>query len=357
MFGTGPRRPGASATSYVVVRGSRGLGGGREGGDEPGGRAGAEAGAAGGAAGAAPEGLTSEVCRRSRQNAVAPKRGRAAQNSTVVKVASAVVSGDDISTHAAYSHKARALWPAVSSTSVFCRSRSSSSTRGPLRGSDLGRPTFRLLLSIVFSFRDWFGDKSQRARRGSAGNLRADLNQRNAARDRARRAPAGPARRHVGRLRMSVNWRRASSTIRRYSRPAGPLQVAQKNAAPETPSARFTNVMHRAASPDPGPITCIARSPDPEHALSPASCDGTRTELNTKASCVGVSARALELADPNWALPATYRPVAGSRAGIGRAVRAVGDSPQSGRRGTVPGRRVAAPGAEISKACWWRFGS
>ena len=48
MSRTGPRKPGASATSYVVVRGSRGLGGGREGGDEAGDRAGAAAGAAAG---------------------------------------------------------------------------------------------------------------------------------------------------------------------------------------------------------------------------------------------------------------------------------------------------------------------
>jgi len=74
----------------------------------------------------------------------------------------------------------------------------------------------------------------------------------------------------------------------------------------------------------------------------------TRIALTRKRRDDLVSARAPRARRSNWALPATYRPVAGSRAGIGRAVRAVGDSPQSGRRGTVPGRRGAA-GAEFPR--------
>jgi hypothetical protein len=123
MLRTVPRRPDGSATSYVVVRVSRGLGDGREGGAEAGGRAGAAAGAAAGVAGVAgagPAGVASKVCRRSRQTRSRRNRSRSA-NSTVVKVASAVVSDDDISTHAAYSPSSRAV-AAVSSTSVFCRS-------------------------------------------------------------------------------------------------------------------------------------------------------------------------------------------------------------------------------------------
>jgi len=86
MSRTGPRRRAFSTASYVVVRGSRGLVGGREGGDEAGDLAVAEA-------GAATEGLAAEVCRRSRQTRSRRNRSRRA-NSTVVKVASAVVSDD-----------------------------------------------------------------------------------------------------------------------------------------------------------------------------------------------------------------------------------------------------------------------
>ncbi len=192
MLRTGPRKPDASATSYVVVRGSRGLGGGREGGDEAGDRGSA-------AAGAVPDGLASKLCRRSRQTRSRRNRSRSA-NSTVVKVASAVVSDDDISTHAAYSPSSRAV-AAVSSTSAFCRSLSSSSTRGPLRGSDLGRPTRRLLLSIVFSFDDWFGVNPSAHSAGSSRNLRADLNRETLLTIARDEHPMSQELLHIGRLR------------------------------------------------------------------------------------------------------------------------------------------------------------
>ena len=88
MSRTSPRRPDASAMSYVVVRGSRGLGGGRDGEGDAAGRAATDAGTdteAGDRRAAAP-------CRsrhtRSRRN-----RSRKA-NSTVVDFASGVFSDD-----------------------------------------------------------------------------------------------------------------------------------------------------------------------------------------------------------------------------------------------------------------------
>ena len=84
MSRTGPHRRVSSAVSYVVVRGSRGLGGGRDGGDETAGRAVTE--------GVVEERRVDTRCRsrHTRSRRKTPCRA----NSTVVKVARAVVSDD-----------------------------------------------------------------------------------------------------------------------------------------------------------------------------------------------------------------------------------------------------------------------
>src|SRR5665213_890778 len=86
MSRTGPRRPVASAMSYVVARGSRGLGGGRDGEGGAAGRAAADAGTDAEAGDRRAAALCCSRHTRSRRN-----RSRRA-NSTVVDFASAVFS-------------------------------------------------------------------------------------------------------------------------------------------------------------------------------------------------------------------------------------------------------------------------
>ena len=166
MLRASPRRPDASATSYVVVRGSRGLGGGRDGEDAAAGRAATDAGTDAEAGDRRAAALCCSRHSRSRRN-----RSRRA-NSTVLDFASAVFSDDDISTQAAYSANSLAV-AVVSSISVFWRLLGSSRTKGPVRVSDLGRPTRFLVLSMTSSSLGWFGWESRGA--GSSGNLRAEL--------------------------------------------------------------------------------------------------------------------------------------------------------------------------------------
>jgi len=166
MSRTGPRRPVASAMSYVVARGSRGLGGGRDGEGGAAGRAAADAVTDAEAGDRRAAALCCSRHTRSRRN-----RSRRA-NSTVVDFASAVFSDDDVSTQAAYSANSLAV-AVVSSISVFWRLLGSSRTKGPVRVSDLGRPTRFLVLSMTSSSLGWFGWKSRGA--GSSGNLRAEL--------------------------------------------------------------------------------------------------------------------------------------------------------------------------------------
>jgi hypothetical protein len=166
MFRTSPRERAVSTTDYGV-RGSRGVGGGREEEGDAAGRAATGAGADAEAGDRPAAALCCSRHSRSRRN-----RSRRA-NSTVLDFASTVFSDDDVSTHAAYSANSLAV-AVVSSISVFWRLLGSSRTRGPVRTSDLGRPTRFLLLSMTSSSFGWFGSKSPRGR-GSSGDLRAEL--------------------------------------------------------------------------------------------------------------------------------------------------------------------------------------
>jgi hypothetical protein len=167
MFRSSPREQAVSTTDYEVVRGSRGGAGGREGEGAAAGRAATDAGGGAEAGDRRAAALCCSRHTRSRRN-----RSRRA-NSTVLDFASAVFSDDDVSTHAAYSANSLAV-AVVSSISVFWRLLGSSRTRGPVRASDLGRPTRFLVLSMMSSSFGWFGWKS-RAGRGSSGDLRAEL--------------------------------------------------------------------------------------------------------------------------------------------------------------------------------------
>jgi hypothetical protein len=176
-----PCRPDASATSYVVVRGSRGLGVGGEGG-----AAGRDATDAGAGAPAGERDAAALCCfrhTRSRRN-----RSRRA-NSTVVDFASAVFRDDDISTHAAYSANSLAV-AVVSSISILWRLLGSSRTRGPVRASDLGRPTRFFVLSMTSS--SWVV-RLEVPRGGLIGKSRGRAGSLDPGRDRARRRPAVPA--------------------------------------------------------------------------------------------------------------------------------------------------------------------
>jgi hypothetical protein len=213
MSRTGPHRRAFSATSYVVVRGSRGRGGGGEGEGSAAGRAATDAGAGAEAGDRRAAALCCSRHTRSRRN-----RSRRA-NSTVVDFASAVFSDDDVSTHAAYSANSLAV-AVVSSISVFWRLLGSSRTKGPVRASDLGRPTRFLVLSMTSS------SLGGSVRSPAVGGAHREISGTSwiarlwsRSRETTTRRPS--SRSTSGGLGISVNWRRASSTIRTNSRPDG----------------------------------------------------------------------------------------------------------------------------------------
>jgi hypothetical protein len=184
MFRTSPRERAVSTTDYEVVRGSRGVGGGRE---EEGGAAGRDTTDAGAGAEAGDRRAAALCCSRhtrSRRN-----RSRRA-NSTVVDFASAVFRDDDISTHAAYSANSLAV-AVVSSISILWRLLGWSRTRGPVRASDLGRPTRFFVLSMTSS--SWVVRFEVPRAAGLIGKSPGQAGSRDPAGDRARRRPAVPA--------------------------------------------------------------------------------------------------------------------------------------------------------------------
>ena len=153
--------------------------------------------AAAGAPGAAKDDRL-HACRRSRQSR-SRRNTSCSAKSTVAKVASAVAIDQTARpTRVFINFPCRGL---AEFDFRFVPDSISLEHQGSVAGFRFGPAYSRLLLSIVFSFRDWFGINPSARGAGLAGNLRAHLNRETLLAIARDEHPPAQELLHVGRLR------------------------------------------------------------------------------------------------------------------------------------------------------------